>query len=121
MKTFISAVALLFATSANAEYISGKELLDLLTNSDQGLKGIGQGYVIGVADISLNVLWCPTNLKISGADLVRMVEKSLPKLPDLASHSADTFMIALLSQFAPCPVKQNSEAKPNHRPAANYY
>lgn len=104
----LALVALLVASSAHAEFMTGNQLLNDM-NGDHSDRMLALGYVMGVHDSTRNVTHCSPPNVIAG-QVRDMVKKHLESNPSNRHFSADSIINFLLLQTWPCPKKSNSQS-----------
>ena len=106
IKQLLVAASFCIATSANAEFISGNDLLSKLDSSDQMHKGFAFGYIAGVFDAGIRAVHCaPDNVVMK--QVVDMVKKLLVDTPELRHQSGDKYVFAATKAAWPCAKKSN--------------
>jgi hypothetical protein len=91
-----------------AAFWDGTKLFQLLTKdlngSEDYISGAGAGYVTGVADASVGVLFCPPVGKggITISDTKKIVYVYLQKHTGMWNLPADQSVIAALAEIYPC-------------------
>jgi hypothetical protein len=96
---FVLALLLLAAPAARAEFYTGTELLERLSDHRRNL---AMGYVAGVFDTTWGRVQCaPPATTLD--DVTDLVELALTNLPTLRKEPADVLVLALLQHAWPCP------------------
>ena len=103
MKKLLLALAFV-AGSAHAEFWDGNKLLEKLTSSSYYEQGLGMGYIMGVADTTVNVLHCAPPNSTAG-QLQDMVLINLRSFPERRTKTADTIVLDTLKAAWPCAPK----------------
>lgn len=100
---------LCISATVNAEFIDGNLLLSRMlgTNTDQ-IYAIA--YTVGVADASMNTMWCPTT-DIRASEVVELTKAVLIAAPAKRHLSGDVFVIAALKNAYPCANKSSPGSK----------
>lgn len=109
MKLIQTLTALLLATSAHAEFLTGNELLEKLNASDSGIRLMGYGYVAGVHDAGRGAVHCsPQSITIK--QIGDMAQAYLTNAPSERHHNADGLMLRMFGAVRPCEKKQQKPA-----------
>lgn len=96
-----AAIALALAPlCANAEFLTGNELLSRM-NGDNGLPMMALGYVAGVFDTTVFVLHCAPATVTLG-QVRDMVKNDLLAIPEKRHMNADHLVITTLKTNWPC-------------------
>lgn len=114
MRVLLFVLMLLSCLPARAEFMSG---LDLLVNckSTSTIDRIDcLGYITGVADVFVQIEWCPPQ-GITRGQIRDQVVSDMQNLPKLGTSSADTAVLASLSVRWPCQRRQDQPAPSNQR------
>lgn len=107
MKQTITTIALLCATTAHAEFISGNELLSNMTG-DSNAKLFAFGYVAGVYDTTTTVVHCaPASVTLRQVN--DTVRKGLEAVPELRNKSADSLINLILKTVWPCAAEKPAQ------------
>lgn len=94
-------LATVLATSAQAEFMTGNELLQYADSNDDMKWGIAMGYVLGAADSSMGDTHC-TPENVTAGQVMQIVVDKLRENPKHRHHSADIFVSAALATTWPC-------------------
>lgn len=106
MKKAIAAALLVCATQANAEFITGNRLLQLMQGTETE-QGFALGYVAGVFDVGVGVNHCaPANVTLR--QVTDVVKLGLEKLALHRDKSADSLALVTLKAAWPCKPQQQS-------------
>jgi hypothetical protein len=90
-------------TLAQAEFLTGNDLLSRLQGSTYMEKGAGLGYIQGVFDATQHWGHCtPNDSGITAGQIRDMVEQSLIANPATRNLSADFLILNLLKSRWPC-------------------
>lgn len=95
-----AAVLAVLATSAQAEFISGNDLLRRL-NSEQADRTVAVAYIAGVWDAMQGITICAPNT-VELSQVVEMTHRALIALPQIRDKSGDAFVVAVASKQWPC-------------------
>ena len=106
MKKLLLVAAGLFSFSAHAEFWDGNRLLEKLTSSSYYEQGLGMGYIMGVADTTVNVLHCAPGNATAG-QMQDMMLIALRSFPERRNKTADSLVIDTLKSAWPCAPKNN--------------
>ena len=102
MKKLLVAL-LMVPTMASAEFLSGNDLYNRMTNTEITWRMYALGYVVGVYDVNVHVTICPANEKNVTAGQIRdIAEQFLAANPGLRDKSADSLVREALRQVWPC-------------------
>lgn len=99
-------VSLLFIPAmAHAEFETGNSLLADLQSSSIGQRMHALGFVKGVADVYVNVTFCPPNNSagITAGQLNDMVKNYLEINPAIRHRTAESIINDLFKRTWPCP------------------
>lgn len=108
-KTLVAAIIALTGASAQAEFLTGNELLQRIDSTDGIERSVGLGYVMGVFDMGLGVLWCDVSTKVTAGQVRDITRSYLHSNPDTRHLTADVLVTrALKETFAACPKKSDS-------------
>lgn len=99
MKAAVFTLAVL-ATSAQAEFFSGNELLAYM-NGTVTQQAIATGYVAGAFDAATGLKICPPST-VTLAQVRDMTKQALERLPAERHTSADAFVVAVSANAWPC-------------------
>ena len=106
IKQILVAVSFCVAASAQAEFVSGNDLLAKLDSSDQMQRGFAFGYIAGAFDAGIRAVHCaPENVSIK--QVVDMVKKLLVDTPEMRHQSGDRYVFATTKAAWPCAKKSN--------------
>ena len=101
---FIAAFA---ATTAHAEFKDGNTLYKELTSDVYFNQGVALGYITGVADSTMGIMFCaPSN--VTAGQIQDMVKNYLTNTPAIRHVSADVIVNYVLKTAWPC-AKKNSK------------
>lgn len=103
MKHTILALALLCG-SAQAEFLTGNDLLQRIDSENHGDKMMAIGYVIGVFDVGHSILHCPT-ANVTAGQVRDMAAMYLRTFPAKRNKSAEFLLNEVFSAAWPCPKK----------------
>jgi len=109
MKKFILILSLL-AGSAHAEFWDGNRLHEKLSSSSYYEQGLAMGYIMGVSDMTLNILHCAPPTATAG-QVQDMVAQHLRLYPERRTKTADTIVTDTLKAAWPCPKKESSPGR----------
>lgn len=94
-----------FIQPTYAGFIDGNALLgDLEAKNSDSLgyqSGLYDGYITGIADLSMYILWCPPD-GITGGQIQKIVAKYLKSHPEMLHKNADSLVINGLKKPFPC-------------------
>jgi hypothetical protein len=95
------------AFTAHAEFMDGNSLLNDMSSSSFSQRGIGLGYVMGIADTMQGYTHCiPGN--VSSGQIKDMVKNYLTNTPAERHLMAPEIVLKITSTVWPCPVKGKS-------------
>lgn len=95
-------IALLLAPKkADAEFLSGNDLLQRQSSSDTVERISAMGYVMGVFDVYLNVTFCAPNTVTAG-QVNDMVKNYLSNNPAIRHRTAESIINEAFKQVWPC-------------------
>lgn len=98
-------VLALASASAQAEFLSGNDLLERLDHRDTSMQLMGLGYVMGVHDAMRGVTHC-SPASVTAGQVRDMVRQALVAIPDLRHQAADAYVSSVLKQAWPCQRQQ---------------
>jgi hypothetical protein len=101
MKHLITASLLAICSAAQAEFWDGNKLLERM-NGGQGDRAIALGYVIGAADATRGIAYCPPSPTITAGQVYDMVKIALEQAPSVRHLSGDVIVGAALGVTWPC-------------------
>lgn len=105
MKNKIIAVVLLSCvTTANAEFLSGNRLLQLMQGTETE-HTFALGYVAGAFDVGMGVTHCPPQ-NVTVKQVLDMTKQLLERAPQYRENSADSFVVAATKAAWPCKPQQ---------------
>lgn len=91
--------------SLHAGWTDGNSLLKALEGQDKDdlgyRSGYFDGYVKGVADLSVDVFWCPPH-NVKGGQLPKIAAIYLRAHPESLHKGADTLVVEALKEPFPC-------------------
>lgn len=97
----------LAASSAQAQFVTGNELLERLNGSTvQQVNAVG--YITGIADAEVGTLWCPPP-NVTVRQVVDLTKRTLDVLPEKRHESASAFVIAAVRMTWPCESKPKAK------------
>lgn len=104
MKTIATAIiGLTLCASAQAEFLTGNDLLSRLQSSDVAIRMTGLGYVMGVFDASQGAAHCaPNDAGITAGQVRDITTLWLERNPAQRHETADRLVVNMLSQLWPC-------------------
>ena len=103
-KLLIVTAALAVSQFAHAEFVDGNLLLSrMLGNETDQVYALA--YTVGVADTTMNNLWCPTD-QMKSTEVVTLTKAMLIASPTKRDLSADVFVVAALRNKYPCAAKK---------------
>lgn len=95
-------VAFLFVPAmANAEFMSGNQLLRDLTDGSQMNEMLAIGYIMGVSDTFTNATVCPP-AGVTAGQVQDIVKKHLIANPAIRHFTADSIIRNKLEDIWPC-------------------
>lgn len=95
-------IALLLAPKkANAEFLSGNDLLQRQSSSDSLDRVNAMGYVMGVFDVYVRVTFCSPSMVTVG-QVNDMIRNYLSNNPAIRHRSAESLINDALKQVWPC-------------------
>jgi hypothetical protein len=101
----LASINIFFIEPAYSGWVGGNDLLEKFEakkDDDLGYRsGAYDGYVSGVADLSVDVLWCPPK-SITGGQIKKIVAKYLKAHPEMLHKNADSLVINALKKPFPC-------------------
>lgn len=86
---------------ASAEFLSGNDLLADMKADGYARKGMALGYVTGVADALMRVVYCPPR-DITAGQVHDMVRQHLDSTPSVRHQAADNIIGSFLKATWPC-------------------
>lgn len=102
-------IGLTLCASAQAEFLTGNNLLAKMNSSDYMDQSQAIGYVQGVFDASKNIFHCaPSSAGITTGQVHDMVKSYLQETPSKRHFSADSLIVPLLKAVWPCPKSSRS-------------
>lgn len=97
----------LAASSAQAQFLSGNELLERLNGSTiQQVQGIG--YIMGVADAEAGSIWCPPPT-VTVRQIVDLTKRTLEMVPEKRHEGASAYVISSVRMAWPCESKPKAK------------
>lgn len=104
MKAAFTIILAATAISANAEFLSGNQLLGYIKSSEVVQRAAADGYVMGVHDLGRGVIHCsPTTVSLT--QLRDMTAQLLEASPSIRHQSADHLVALMMAETWPCPKK----------------
>ena len=104
MKTIIALCVALCATTAQATYQTGNDLLKHLRDPDQGMQMYPTGYIIGIADAFNGGSHCiPEGVQVR--QVRDVVKNFLEQTPEIRHRPGDVIVYVILKNTWPCPDK----------------
>ena len=97
-------VLLLACGAAQAEFLSGNDLLSRIESDSIYLQGMAMGYIVGSTDATYRVWHCTPSTATAG-QVQDVVRKYLRENPSVRHFSADSNVAVALSLVWPCPKK----------------
>jgi hypothetical protein len=98
-------LAVVFSFNVLASSTDGHSLLKALEGKEKDdlsyRSGFFDGYVVGVADISANILWCPPK-NVSRGQISKIVASYLKSHPEKLHMAANSLVIDALKLPFPC-------------------
>ena len=94
-----------FSITANANLLTGNALLEILNEKDPEKSGFSHGFIAGIADAGLGVVWCPkpdTTLE----QVITLVHAVVSTANDSDSKPASDYVLYALNRAYPCKPKQ---------------
>lgn len=110
MKTLLLALAITLPLTANAEFLSGNKLLQLLEGKERDQE-IALAYIAGSADSSMGVISCPP-AGVTLGQIRDITKRLLVEVPEERHKSADSFIWSAMRATWPCK-KQNTPKNQN--------
>ena len=102
MKHLIAIIAMALAsTTASAQFYSGNQLLEKLKSDKQFTNGVALGYVVGVADMWDDIVFCLPN-GVTAGQLEKITVRYFEANPQLLHESADVIVGAAFGTSFPC-------------------
>lgn len=100
---------LLVPALAHAEFESGNSLLADIQSAEIGKRMHALGYVKGVADVYVNVTFCPPrNASITAGQISDMVRNHLEMNPAIRHQTAESIINGVLTKAWPCPANRGN-------------
>ena len=100
MRKFVASL-LFIPAIAQAEFMSGNDLLNYLQSRETVERVYGMGYIAGVADANHSITYCPpANIQLG--QLRDMAEQYLIVNASIRNLSADILMGDMLNKRWPC-------------------
>ena len=99
MKKLI-AIALIAPALANAEFLSGNDLLQRI-NGEGSYPMFALGYIAGISDVNNGTLVCPTS-SVTLGQMKDMVRNHLNDNPQFRHFTADVIVLHVLKAAFPC-------------------
>ena len=106
MRLLLLIILLGLASGLHAGQIDGNELFKTMKEAedreDLGYQsGFFDGYVLGFADTTVNVLWCPPK-SAQPSQISKIVASYLNQHSELLNDPAEVLVIDALSEHFPC-------------------
>ena len=102
MRSIIAAALIAASASANAQFVTGNNLLNHMESKSHGDKMYGIGYVVGVIDSMNGYVFClPRSFTVGQA--FDMVQNYLTNVPADRHLAADVITGKVLAASFPCP------------------
>lgn len=98
-------IAALFAGTAQAEFYTGNQLLNMM-NGNNMEQMHAMGYVVGVADVWEGVRYC-SGSRITVGQVNDVVKQYLTNNPQVRHQTADVLTMNALSNVWPCANNRN--------------
>lgn len=104
MRAVLLAVLLALSAPAQAEFLTGRGLLEALTADDERAIAGGIGYVLGVFDGTKGVLHCAPDPQMSQlvAAVIAVLQAADKADPAYLTRTADQMFVPFLMQRFPC-------------------
>lgn len=103
IKYLIASVLLAGALPVHAEFVDGNLLLSRILGSEAD-EIHALGYITGVADATINKMWCPKG-DLTSANVLAITKATLIASPKKRDLSGDVFVVAALMRALPCAPK----------------
>lgn len=104
MKHAATILLSLAAATAQAEFLTGNDLLAHMNAESATRNGVAVGYVIGVFDTSAGVVHCSPS-SVTAGQARDMVRAYLERSPQDRHNTADVIVLHVLKSTWPCPKK----------------
>ena len=102
---------MLVPTMASAEFLSGNDLYNRLTHTDQWWRMYALGYIVGVYDVNVHVTICPKDEKnVTAGQVKDIAEQFLAANPAVRDKSAESLVRESLRRVWPCPTRNPGRA-----------
>ncbi len=105
MNKWITCLLFWFSLNVFAGFTDGNRLLEALEGQKKDdisyRSGYFDGYVKGVADLSIDILWCPPR-RVKGGQVPKIIAKYLEAHPERLHENADKLVIDALKIAFPC-------------------
>ena len=105
-RLLVIAMLALTPMTAHAEFYTGNEIYPGIQDWVDG-DGVSAkhafltGYVLGVADTSMDVMWCPT-YSVTVGQTTLIVHKWLQSHPESLHFTGDSLVVSALREAFPC-------------------
>lgn len=117
MKKITVATICCLAMVAHADFLSGNDLLEKMTDKGMAARMVALGYVVGVSDASYTYAHCMPK-DVSSKQANDVVLQLLERNPSMRHYSAESLVVKALSETWPC--KKSDKGNPNDKnPTAN--
>ena len=100
----LALLAALLAGTAQAEFYTGNQLLNMMNGSNME-KMHAMGYVVGIADVWAEIRFCPHRsggANVTAGQVNDVVQQYLTINPHLRNQTADVLTLNALSSAWPC-------------------
>lgn len=109
MKKIVATLtALTFCASAQAEFFSGNDIHQRLSDSDPFVRGLAAGFVAGVFDVGQRVWHCAPNT-VSVGQVRDLAKAYLENSPGIRHQPAEKLMRELHEAAWPCPKSSRNQ------------
>lgn len=95
-------VLMLWPVIAQAEFMTGNDLLDKLKSESVTNKAISLGYVMGVFDSHQGISHCAPGNQVTAGQVQDLVRMHLENSPAIRHQTADVIISNLLGKVWPC-------------------
>lgn len=103
----LALILTLAASSAQAQFMTGNELLERL-NGSTVQQVHAMGYITGIADAEIGAVWCPPP-NITVRQVVDLTRRTLDVVPEKRHESASFYVIAAVRMTWPCESKPKAK------------
>ena len=92
----------LCATSAQAEFLDGNDLLRFINSTEAHERAVAIGYVMGVSDSHRGITHCNISSGVTAGQMRDIVKQHLERNPQIRHQTADVLASQALAAVWPC-------------------